>query len=77
YRPDMLSVTGAKVVAGGKITNKHFEKVTYKEHKPEVQFMALPGYAVEEYQFLIEGKGEVTFSFQSMKARNVKASVKL
>ncbi len=77
YRPDMLSVTGAKVVAGGKITDRHFEKVTYKEDKPEIQFMALPGYAVEEYKFLIEGKGEVTFSFESQKAKNVTTSVKL
>ncbi|MFW6290390.1 MAG: M14 family metallopeptidase, partial [Mariniphaga sp.] len=56
YRKDMLKVSGAKVIAGGKITDKHFEKVSYKEHKPEVQFLALPGYAVQEYLFLIEGK---------------------
>jgi hypothetical protein len=77
YRPDMLRVSGAKVIAGGKITDKHFEKVTYKESKPEVQFLALPGYAVAEYQFLIEGKGEVSFIFESQKAKNVLTSVKL
>ncbi len=77
YRQDLLRVTGAKVIAGGKITDKHFGKVTYKEHKPEIQFLALPGYAVEEYQFLLEGKGEVQFSFESQKAKNVQTSVKL
>lgn len=77
YRQDLLKVTGAKVIAGGKITDKYFEKVAFKDKKPEVQFLALPGYAVEEYLFLIEGKGEVTFSFEAKKARNVSTSVKL
>jgi hypothetical protein len=77
HRPDLLTVSGAKVVAGGKLTDKHFGKVTYKEMKPEIQFLAIPGYGVEEYQFLIEGKGEVTFLFDSQKAGNTKTSVKL
>ncbi len=77
YRQDFLKVTGGKVVAGGKITDKYLEKVTYKEYKPEVQFLALPGYAVEEYQFLIEGKGEISFEFESQKAKNAKTSIKL
>jgi len=32
---------------------------------------------VVEYQFLIEGKGEVTFNYESLKAKNASASVKL
>ncbi len=77
YPKDMLKVTGGKVVAGGKITNLRLDKVSYKDKKPEIQFMAIPGYGVEEYQFLIEGKGEITFDFESQKAKNVSASVKL
>jgi hypothetical protein len=77
YELDRLMVNGAKVVAGGKITDKYFEKVSYKEKKPEIQFLALPGYGVVEYEFLIEGKGDVTFSFESQKAKNAKTSVKL
>jgi hypothetical protein len=77
YELDRLMVKGAKVVAGGKITDKYFEKVNYKEKKPEIQFLALSGFGVVEYEFLIEGKGDVTFSFESQKAKNVTASVKL
>jgi hypothetical protein len=77
YELDRLMVKGAKVVAGGKITDKYFEKVSYKEKKPEIQFLALPGFGVVEYEFLIEGKGDVTFSFESQKAKNVTTSVKL
>jgi hypothetical protein len=77
YELDRLMVKGAKVVAGGKITDKYFEKVNYKEKKPEIQFLALSGFGVVEYEFLIEGKGDVTFSFESQKAKNVTTSVKL
>ena len=77
YPKDMLKVSGGKVVAGGKITNLRLDKVSYKDKKPEIQFMAIPGYGVEEYQFLIEGKGEIKFDFESQKAKNISASVKL
>lgn len=77
YTPDMLKVSGAKVVAGGKITDLLLNKVNYKEKKPEIQFLAVPGYGVVEYQFIIEGKGEITLSYESQKANNVILSVKL
>ena len=77
YSKDMLKVTGGKVIAGGKITDLRHEKISYKENKPEVQFVALPGYETEEFQFLIEGKGDITFTFKSRKAQDVTASVTL
>lgn len=77
YTQDMLKVTGGKVVAGGKITDARINKVTYKEKKPEIQFLAIPSYGVAEYQFLIEGKGEITFNYNSLKAKSATASVKL
>ena len=77
YPKDILKVSGGKVIAGGKITNLLLGKVDYKDKKPEIQFLAIPGYGVEEYQFLIEGKGEITIDYESRKAKNVSASVKL
>ncbi|MFW6259585.1 MAG: M14 family metallopeptidase [Tangfeifania sp.] len=77
YPKDMLKVSGGKVVAGGKITNLRLGEVSYKDKKPEIQFLSIPGYGMEEYQFLIEGKGDVTFEFESRKTKNVSASVKL
>jgi hypothetical protein len=77
YTPDMLKVSGGKVVAGGKITDILLNKVNYKEKKPEIQFLLVPGYGNVEYQFLIEGKGEITFNYESQKANNVKSTVKL
>jgi hypothetical protein len=77
HRQDMLKVSGGKVIAGGKLTDNRLNKVDYKDKKPEIQFLAIPGYGVVEYQFLIEGKGEVTFNYESLKAKNASASVKL
>lgn len=77
HQQDMIKVSGGKVIAGGKLTDNRLNKVDFKDKKPEIQFLAIPGYGVVEYQFLIEGKGEVTFSYESLKARNASASVKL
>ena len=69
YPQDILKVTGGKVIAGGVLTDYRLNKVTYKEKKPEIQFLSVPGFGVAEFQFLIEGKGEVTFVYESQKAQ--------
>lgn len=77
YEQDHLKVSGGKVIAGGKITNLRLNKVKFKEHKPEVQFFAMPGNSMVEYEFLIEGKGDIAIEYVSRKAHNATASVKL
>lgn len=77
YSGDHLSVSGAKVIAGGKINDYRLDQVSYKEYKPEIQFFALPGHSSAEYEFIIEGKGKVTFDFVSRKAKNVSTTVTL
>jgi hypothetical protein len=70
YSQDVLKVTGGKVIAGGVLTDNRLNKVSYKEKKPEIQFLSVPGYGVTEFQFLIEGKGEVIINFESQKAQD-------
>jgi hypothetical protein len=77
FTPDMLKVTGAKVVAGGKISDFRLNKVVYKDNKPEIQFLSVPGYGTVEYQFLVEGKGEITITYESQKANDLKSTIKL
>jgi hypothetical protein len=77
YERDHLKVTGGKVIAGGKLTDVRLNKVSYKEDKPEVQFFAMPGNSRAEYQFLIDGKGEIKFEYLSRKAKNVTTTVNL
>ncbi len=67
YPEDTLKVfgKGIKVVAGGALLDKYTDKVKYKEFKPEVQFLTIPGFSKQSHQFLIAGKGQVTFSYYS------------
>jgi hypothetical protein len=77
YTPDMLKLTGAKVVAAGKISDLRTNKVSYQEHKPEIIFTSVASYGYSEYQFLVEGNGEITVNFSSRKAGNQLKKVKL
>jgi hypothetical protein len=77
YTQDMLKVTGAKVVSSGKITDVRTNKVSYQEHKPEIIFTSVPSYGFSEFQFLIEGKGDVLVSYISRKAGSLSKTVKL
>ncbi len=77
YPLDILKVSGGKVVAGGKINDIRLDKISYKDKKPEIQFLSVQGYDKVEYEFLIEGKGKITFNYESRKAKNLNTSVEL
>jgi hypothetical protein len=67
YPKDMLKVSGknAKVLAGGTLNDIYRDQVTYKQHRPELQFLVVPGFGKVEHQFLVEGKGEITLKYSS------------
>ncbi len=77
YPQDMLKITGAKVVASGKITDLRTNKVSYQEHKPEIIYTSVPSFGFSEYQFLVEGKGEISVNYNSQKAGSQVKTVKL
>jgi hypothetical protein len=67
YPKDMLEVEGpsAKIVAGGLLTDPYRDQVIYKKYRPEVQFLVVPGFGKVEHEFLVEGKGAVTVTYES------------
>jgi len=67
---DTLKVSGktATVVSGGLVSGIGIEAVGYKARRPDVQFVQVPGYGKVEYQFLVSGRGELTVSYQGLKA---------
>ena len=77
YTKDFLKVSGGKVIAGGKVVNPYTLETTFKEHKPEVQFLHLPGNAMVQFQFIVEGSGELRIEYVSRKAGKVKQNIKL
>jgi len=79
YPQDMLTVNGnrAQVISGGKLTDKYNNRVDYKEHKPGIQFLRIPGNQAVEYQFLVEGSGSITVEYNSRKAGTLTAKTEL
>lgn len=77
YTIDHLKLTGAKVITGGKINNYRLNQVSYKAYKPEVQFFAIPGHDTVEYEFIVQGKGEIKLEYISQKAGKTSITAKL
>jgi hypothetical protein len=67
---DVLRVTGktVTVVSGGPASGSPIEEVRYKANRPDTQLLQVPGNGKIDFQFLVSGKGEVTVSYQSIKA---------
>jgi len=76
---DMLKVSGpgAKVVAGGLLTDPYRDQVVLKKHRPELQFVVVPGFGKVEHEFLVEGKGTVTVRYESRWAADASKTVEL
>jgi len=70
---DMLKISGSEitVIAGEKLTDKFRDKVIYKERKPEIQFLRVPGHDFVEYEFFIAGNGKVKIYYSSLKAGKI------
>lgn len=79
YPKDMLKVAGqgAKVVAGGVLNDPFMNLVAYKKYKPEIQFLFVPGFGKIEHEFLVEGRGSITISYESRHAGKLTKTVKL
>ncbi len=79
HRKDMLKVSGSsiQVIAGGQLKDEFMNKAIYKEHKPQIQFIHMPGFGKVEYQFLLSGKGRVTVDYSSLKAKDQKLEFEL
>ncbi len=66
---------GLTVVSGGVVTDLDRNQVTYKEHRPEIQFLQVPGNGKADYQFLVSGTGTLTITYSSVKAGTRTATV--
>lgn len=79
HRQDILKVSGKnlRVVSGGKLIDPYFGKVQYKEHKPELQLLQVPGFGKVEFQFIVSGKGEMNLEYNSLKAGTKQLAVAL
>lgn len=79
HRKDLLQVSGPsiEVIAGGELKDAHLNIAIYKEHKPQLQLIHIPGFGKVEYEFLLSGKGNVHVSYSSLKAKDQKLEFEL
>ena len=79
YPKDTLEVSGdgVKVVAGGLLTDPYRDQVVHKTHRPEIQFLVVPGFGKVEHQFLVEGKGEIALRYASRHGGRIVRTVRL
>jgi hypothetical protein len=78
HRQDVATVTGGKVLASGLVDDPYLDKVEMQEHRAErLMVPGVDGLSTRILFFLIEGDGEVTVHFDSLKGGQLARKVAL
>ena len=78
HRPDIATIEGAKVVAGGIVRDPYLNKVDLQPHRPERLLVnGVPGLSTQTLYFLVEGRGEVTVMYDSVKGGRLGRKIRL
>ena len=78
HRQDVATVTGARVVSSGLVDNQYLDKVSLQEHRPErLMIPGVDGLSTRILFFLVEGNGEITVNYDSLKGGKVSRKVAL
>ena len=78
HRPDIATVEGARVLASGIVRDRWLNKVDYQPHRPErLMVYGVPGLSTQTLFFLVEGKGPLTVTYDSLKAGKISQKIQL
>ncbi|HEX9734511.1 MAG TPA: M14 family metallopeptidase [Thermoanaerobaculia bacterium] len=78
HRVDVATVEGARVVASGLVDDGWLDRVELQDHRPErLMVPGVDGVASRTLFFLLEGKGEVTVRYDSLKGGKLARKVTL
>jgi len=78
FRPDIATVSGAKVVSSGIVQNQYLDKIDLQDHRPErLMVPGVGGMSTRILFFLVEGSGNVTVKYDSVKAGTITKTVAL
>ena len=78
HRQDIATVAGGKVVASGLIDDPWLGKITLQEHRPErLMVPGVDGGSTRRLFFLVEGEGEVTVKYDSLKGGKLEKKIAL
>lgn len=78
HRVDVATVEGARVVASGLVDDTWLDRVELQDHRPErLMVPGVDGVSSRTLFFLLEGKGEVTVRYDSLKGGKLARKVAL
>jgi hypothetical protein len=78
HRQDIATITGGKVISSGLVDNPYLDKIQIQEHRPErLMVPGVEGTSTRTLFFLIQGDGEVTVNYDSLKGGKVSKKIAL
>ena len=78
HRPDIATVQGARMVASGIVRDPYLNQVDYQADRPErLMVYGVPAFGTTTLFFLLEGSGEVTVTYDSVKAGKLSRKIAL
>ena len=77
-RVDLATLTGAKVLVSGVVTDRYTRKITLQEHRPERLLIdGVDGLGTQTLYFLVEGRGKLAFAYDSEAGGVLSAEISL
>lgn len=78
HRQDVATVAGAKVISSGLVDNTYLDKIQIQEHRPErLMVPGVDGLSTRMLFFLVQGDGEITVSYDSLKGGTASRKIAL
>jgi hypothetical protein len=78
HRQDLATLSGAKVIASGVVDDPYLDKVELQEHRPgRLMVPGVDGLSTRILFFLVEGDGEATVTYDSVKGGKLSKTIAL
>jgi hypothetical protein len=78
HRQDIASITGGKVLASGLVDDPYLDKIEAQDHRPNrLMVPGVDGLSTRILFFLVEGDGDVTFHYDSLKGGQLAKKIAL
>ncbi|MCP4897488.1 MAG: peptidase M14 [bacterium] len=78
HRPDIVTVEGAQVISSGVVQDAYLNKVDLQKHRPErLMVDGVEGRSTKTLFLLVEGSGDITVTYDSVKAGTLTKTIEL
>jgi hypothetical protein len=78
HRPDVATVSGAKVISSGIVNDPYLDKIRVQEHRPgRLMVEGVGSLSTVHLFFLVQGDGEATVTYDSLKGGKISKKVAL